>query len=186
MGPLWGRCLTELNRCRLIPWGSGVAYSPNARTRDIELVGNLNWSNTVGQELADFVGLGACGQGTTFVLAFSLRLGNPFALAFEHHTSLELSNASENVEHEFPRCRRRVQVHGEDTKGSAFGFDPCDDVQEMGHGPRYSIQLRDDDHVTVTGVVEAGLELVTLGYGRDLLGEDFLATDCNEVQQFSL
>jgi hypothetical protein len=81
--------------------------------------------------------------------------------------------APEHVEHQTAGAIGRVDGLLKHPKSDGLRFQPATNGNEVGHAPCKPVELCDNENVAFPCIVERGLELRPLGYGRHLFRENF-------------
>src|SRR4051794_22272964 len=122
--------------------------------------------------------------GPAFELAFTLSLGDAFALAFQHDLTFPGGNAGQDGEHQLAGGIAGVQTfatHAEDNQANAALRQVRLDRQQLSSAACETIRLRDNECITLADEVEASLQLVPLRHAGHLFSKHLLASDSLQV-----
>ncbi|MNR35252.1 hypothetical protein D3C85_1530840 [compost metagenome] len=103
------------------------------------------------------------------VLVLLLRLGDSFALAFEHHLPLELGNPPQHGQYQLAGWRAGVQPQIEDLDLNLLQLQSAQDLQQVGDRAGQPVELSDHEGIPYAGKFNGRFQLGTLSDGRHLL-----------------
>ena len=109
--------------------------SVDAGLSDVQLAGNLSFCYAIGREGNDFLAQFS-GQGfSAFILARCFRFGDTLPLPLQHDFPLELSNTTQDDEHQLASRRLRIHAQVKNAQACLLFFQRLNNSHEVRHGP---------------------------------------------------
>src|SRR5271157_5701164 len=160
-----------------------VENTPYRYAADVEALRNLHGSEPFGCQRFHLIGLLTRRGFAAHVLAFSLSLGDAFALTLKHHLAFELSDVHQRVVNHAPGWRGCINAKVQDAKRHAFRFKLLLDLSVIQDRACEPVELRDNECVALPHESQRFLELGALRIDRrKLLPKDVLLFDARRLQ----
>lgn len=107
---------------------------------------------------------------------------HPGACAVADEAPLEFCDGADDVEHQFPACRRRVNRFGEAAETNAFFLEAGGDLDQMREAAPQPVELPNDQYITGHERPESIVEFASIGLraAHAFIAEYILAAGSSE------